>query len=216
MGYYRAGFTDITGVDIAPMPRYPFSFIQADALAYVAAHGHEYDVIHASPPCQAYSEATPVAYRELHPDLIVPLRQRLQALGRPYVIENVENARQHLCDPVMLCGTMFGLHFWRHRYFEVWPRLFALLPSCAHRHRQVTAMIDGESRHVQTPVLCTGGGDGRRHKRKTHRPRQPVKEIRWAMEIDWMTQGELSEAIPPAYTEWIGRRLMEQLEMAVK
>lgn len=211
-GYQRAGFY-VVGADIEPQPHYcGDEFIQADALEYLAtADLSRYVAIHASPPCQAYSEATPMAHRANHPDLIAPVRELLQATGKPYVIENVESARAHLIEPVKLCGSMFGLHLWRHRYFEIWPRPFALLPPCAHKHAVVPALIDGDMRNVQTPVLCTGGGDGQRAARRTHRPRQPVKEIRWAMEIDWMTQSELTEAIPPAYTEWIGQHLMQAI-----
>jgi DNA (cytosine-5)-methyltransferase 1 len=207
-GYQMAGF-HVTGIDNRKQPRYAGdTFVQADALEYVAEHGHEYDCIHASPPCQAYSEATPMAHRSNHADLIEPTRELLQTSGKPYVIENVESARHLLHEPVMLCGSMFGLHLWRHRYFEIWPRVFALLSPCIHKHRLVTATIDGALVSVQTPVLCTGGGDGKLASRRTHRPRQPVKEVRWAMEIDWMVQNELTEAIPPAYSRWIGLQLL--------
>lgn len=215
MGYHRAGF-DVTGVDIRPQKNYPFAFIQADALEYGAEHGYEFDAIHASPPCQAYSEATPMAHRGNHPDLIAPTRELLRAISKPYAIENVKSARHLLHEPVKLCGSMFGLYLWRHRYFEIHPNAFAFLPPCVHRHALVSVAIDGAIRDVQTPVLCTGGGDGRRNKRKTHRPRQPVKEIRWAMQIDWMTQDELTEAIPPAYTEWIGAHLIAALKGATE
>lgn len=94
MGYYRAGF-DVTGIDIKHQPRYPFAFVQADALEYVAEHGHEYDVIHASPPCQRYSKARNLQGNE-HPDLIAPVRNLLQASGKPYVIENVQGAGEKL------------------------------------------------------------------------------------------------------------------------
>lgn len=211
MGYYRAGFTEIVGVDIVPMPRYPFRFVRGDALEFVAAHGHEFDAIHASPPCQGYSEATPIERRGDHPDLIEPTRKLLQATGQPFVIENVENARRHLINPVKLCGSMFGLPFWRHRYFEVWPPMATLTPPCQHKHKYVDAVIEGQPRSILTPILPTGGGDGKRSCRRTHRPRQPVAEIRWGMGIDWMVQDELTEAIPPAYTEWIGRQLLEAI-----
>jgi DNA (cytosine-5)-methyltransferase 1 len=203
MGYHRAGF-DVVGVDNRPQPHYPFEFYQADALEFCAQHGAEYDVIHASPPCQAYSEATPVLYRALHPDLIAPTRDALQATGHPYVIENVESARALLVNPVMLCGTMFLLPIWRHRYFELFPRVFVLVHPCNHNRTPVE--IDGIQ--LQVPVLCTGGGDGQRANRKTHRPRGKVCDIRLAMGIDWMVQSELTEAIPPAYTEFIGRQLI--------
>src|SRR3989304_4174740 len=92
MGYFDAGFR-VIGVDIAPQKHYPFTFIQADALEYCAAHGAEFDAIHASPPCQRYSIATPIRHRDNHPDLIAPTRVALQLTGKPFVIENVENAR---------------------------------------------------------------------------------------------------------------------------
>jgi DNA (cytosine-5)-methyltransferase 1 len=153
-----------------------------------------------------------MAHRSNHADLIGPTRDLLLATAKPYVIENVESARHLLHDPLKLCGSMFGLHLWRHRYFEIRPSLFSLLSPCVHKHRKVAVCIDGEWRMVQTPILATGGGDGRRAARRTHRPRQPVKEVRWAMEIDWMTQNELTEAIPPAYTRFIGRQLLAAVE----
>jgi DNA (cytosine-5)-methyltransferase 1 len=118
VGYHRAGF-EVVGVDINPQPRFPFEFHQGDAIEYIREHGHEFDVIHASPPCQRFSEATPMERRDKHPDLIAPTREAMQATGKPYVIENVENARAELANPVKLCGTMFGLPIWRHRYFEI-------------------------------------------------------------------------------------------------
>lgn len=130
MGYYRAGF-DVVGVDIAPQPHYPFAFHQADALDFLAEHGHEFDAIHASPPCQLYS-TTKYAHEDngTHPDLLAPTRQALIECGIPYVIENVEGAP--LIDPLTLCGSEFGLRapdvdglplaLRRHRLFEssVW------------------------------------------------------------------------------------------------
>lgn len=197
MGYYRAGFTDITGVDIKPMKRYPFRFIQADALEYLAmliesGEIAEYDAIHSSPPCQKWSEATPEYLRCNHPDLIAPIRKLLLATAKPYVIENVEMARYELKSPIMLCGSMFGLPIWRHRYFESPHLPLALLPPC---------------QHIGRPVLITGMGStprpeyGKRYK-------FPISEKRKAIDIDWMTAEEITEAIPPAYTEWIGRQLL--------
>lgn len=205
MGYHRAGFTEIVGVDIAHQSRYPFEFVRGDALEYVAAHGHEFDAIHASPPCQAYSEATPMQSRGNHPDLIEPTRGLLQAIGKPYVIENVENARHLLINPVKLCGTMFGLSIWRHRYFEIWPDVWALTPTCKHDRRPITVHSGSHTRKTWEPVRVTGGA------RTGVRPRESVDVVRWAMEIDWMVQEELTEAIPPAYTEWIGRHLLEAM-----
>lgn len=118
MGYHLAGF-EVVGVDIEPQKHYPFEFHKADALEFIAQHGHEFDVIHASPPCQFGSEATPMAARANHENLIPATREALKHAGRPYVIENVENVRVWLKNPVMLCGSMFNLPVWRHRYFEL-------------------------------------------------------------------------------------------------
>lgn len=208
MGYHRAGF-EVVGVDNRPQPHYPFEFVLDDALAFVAEHGREFDVVHASPPCQAYSEATPIEYRSSHPDLIGPTREALQATGKPFVIENVENARVHLKNPIMICGSMLGLLIWRHRYFETWP-IWSMSPgTCDHTRRPITIQIEGNTRKTWLPIMATGGGDGKgRADRKLCRSRERVDTIRWAMKIDWMTQAELTEAIPPAYTEFVGRQLM--------
>ncbi|MDX2708037.1 SAM-dependent methyltransferase, partial [Streptomyces sp. PA03-6a] len=115
-GYRLAGF-DVTGIDIHPQPRYPFNFVQGDAVAFIREHGAEFDVIHASPPCQLYSLTHRIQRRD-HPDLIAPTRKALETTGRPWVIENVEDARGELRDPVTLCGAAFGLHTYRHRLFE--------------------------------------------------------------------------------------------------
>lgn len=115
-GYWQAGF-DVVGVDIEPQKRYPFTFIQADALEYLARHGGEYDAIHASPPCQAFSKMKnpDKAHRKAHPDLVDPVRELLMRTGRPYIIENVPGAP--LLSPVTLCGSQFGLKVYRHRVF---------------------------------------------------------------------------------------------------
>jgi DNA (cytosine-5)-methyltransferase 1 len=198
-GYHRAGF-DVTGVDIEPQPRFPFAFVQADALEYLAAHGHEYDVIHASPPCQHYSEMTPLRFRDRHADLIAPTRQLLIETGRPYIIENVPNARRHLINPVMLCGSMFGLPIFRHRYFETsWGLMFAPF-SCCHDYK---------------PVLITDHGGPNANGPGKPRKRTPVEDKRAAAGLEWMTEAEITDAIPPAYTEWLGRQALAQLETAV-
>jgi DNA (cytosine-5)-methyltransferase 1 len=191
VGYHRAGF-DVVGVDIAPQRRYPFEFHQGDALEFVAAHGHEFDAIHASPPCQHYSEATPLHIRESKPDMIAATRDATLPFGVPYVIENVENARRHLVNPVMLCGTMFGLPIWRHRYFEVAPVWFLAPHPCYHRGR---------------PVVLHPGSNARKG-----RGDMGTAVERDAMGIDWMTGTELDEAIPPVYTEFIGKQLRAYLE----
>lgn len=193
MGYYRAGF-DVVGVDIKPQKNFPFLFIQADALDFLARNGRHFAVIHASPPCQAYSEATPLRHRANLPRLIAPTREALQKLGKPYVIENVENARAHLIDPLMLCGTMFGLSVWRHRYFESNVELLPPKP-CSHVGRPVTLHSGSNTRKT---VGCTG-----------------VAAAREAMGIEWMTKVELWEAIPPVFTEHVGKRLVSYLRKEV-
>ena len=197
MGYHRAGF-DVVGVDIKPQPRYPFEFVQDDALEYVAAHGHEFDAIHASPPCQRYSVATQVHGTEQvssHPDLLEPTRNLLVMQTAPYVIENVPGAP--LDGFLMLCGSMFGLEVRRHRFFEGNVPLMSPF-ICDH---SIPAI----------PVYGhTGAGVNRGRERERGRS-NGVDDWRRAMAIDWMTSVELAEAIPPAYTEYIGRHLMAVL-----
>ena len=189
MGYSRAGFTDIVGVDSAPQKHYPFAFVQADALEYVAAHGRDFDFIHASPPCQAYSKLTPQAYKANHPDLILSVSALLRSIGKPYVVENVSGARHLLNAPLLLCGSMFGLPIFRHRFFEC---SFTMLSfSCAHDF---------------LPILISGT-----IRRKGQKRTEPSVSIRKkAMGIDWMSGRELDQAVPPAYTEFIGNHFLSQ------
>lgn len=198
MGYHMAGF-DVVGVDKHPQPRYPFPFVRGDALEYVALHGHEYDVIHASPPCQAYSRIENVVrgkFRERSPlrvDLVAQTRATLTATGKPYVIENVPGAP--LIDPMMLCGLMFGLRVIRHRLFE--SNVFMLAPSHRSHTGVYTNAFAGVSgfRHGATHICVTGNNF-------------IVEDARVAMGIDWMLARELTQAIPPAYTRWIGEQLL--------
>ena len=194
MGYHLAGF-DVVGVDHIEQPRYPFEFHCADAFEFCQKYGHMYDVIHASPPCQAYSCCTPVEYRGRHPDLIDPVRELLESTGKPFIIENVSGARRLLREPVMLCGTMFGLPLWRHRYFEIWPRL------------PLSVYSQLKCKHDGPPVLVTGRVRFDVHRKTGY----SVAEKRAAMQIEWMTTKELDEAIPPAYTQWIGTQILAQL-----
>jgi len=182
-GYHLAGFDDIVGVDIKLQPRYPFEFVQADALDYVAEHGQEFDVIHASPPCQAFTNARVIHGRE-HPDLLTPTRDSLDRVGKPWVIENVPGAPMRV--DLMLCGSMFGeSRLKRHRWFEFWAVLpLMLLPPCGHS-KQIVSVF--------------GHGGHRYH---------GVAEWREVMGIDWMIRDELAQAIPPAYTEWIGSKIL--------
>jgi DNA (cytosine-5)-methyltransferase 1 len=202
MGYFRAGF-EIVGVDIRPQPRYPFAFVQGDALEYLAAHGREFDAIHASPPCQAHSALSTMWNAKKHQSLIQATRAALEAVGRPFVIENVPGAP--LRDPILLCGSHFklrtadGTRLRRHRLFETPPYVRRRLWSCRHQKGERT-------------IGVYGGGHGVSLHRYQHGERSfTAAEQREAMGIDWMTVDELSQAIPPAYTEHIGRQLLTKL-----
>lgn len=200
-GYQRAGFY-VVGIDNRPQPHYPFPFIQADALEYCAAHGHEFDVIHASPPCQAYgamrnvNDARGIPNR--HPDLIEATRKALVQTGRPYVIENVQGAP--LKTQIVICGYSLGLkRLARHRHFE--SNLLLLSVPCTHRGREVIGVYGARP-------------DGHRVGPKRYKltfTASSIDEARELMGIDWMTWDELREAIPPAYTEFIGRQLIQAL-----
>lgn len=197
VGYSRAGF-DVVGVDIVPRPNNPLPFIQADALTLDPKFIALFDAIHASPPCQSYSD---LAKRNGNgadwPRLVEPVREMLVASGRPYVIENVEGSPLH--NPVVLCGTMFpGLRVLRHRLFET--NFVVSVPSHP-KHPKVHTFDKRKSHFGKTDewrdfVQVTGGGNS------------SLAAARDAMGIDWMTKAEINEAIPPAYTEFIGRQLM--------
>jgi DNA (cytosine-5)-methyltransferase 1 len=198
VGYHRAGFT-VVGVDNRPQPRYPFEFHQADALEFLAAHGHEYDAIHASPPCQRFSSAT---FFRLHEDLLTPTIELLQALDRLWIVENVPRAPLSSWS-TELCGLMFDLKVLRHRRFEC----RSLILSPPHpSHRNIKIGVNG--------FACLAGcGDASRQ----HRIRTPADhrtKAAWAraIGIDWMTRDELAQAIPPAYTEYIGGHLRRIIE----
>ncbi|MFH0958160.1 MAG: DNA cytosine methyltransferase [Pseudomonadota bacterium] len=196
MGYHRAGF-EVVGVDIKPQPHFPFEFHLADALTYPL---DGFDVIHASPPCQAHS-----ALKHLHPEkqyecFIGRTRPLLEKTGRPWVIENVPGAPLRI--PVMLCGSSFGLRVRRHRLFESSIQFITGLP-CDHK--------------TQGRPIDVSGTGGRRINRRpddhggnTNKPRS-IREAQEAMGIDWMTRYELSQAIPPAYTEFIGRQIINAI-----
>lgn len=201
-GYHDAGF-DVVGVDINEQPNYPYRFVCADALDFVRAWVREewpvYSAIHASPPCQAYSVATRASGDpSSHPDLVAETRELLEATGLPYVIENVPGAPLH--NPIQLCGSSFGLDVRRHRLFETnWPLMAA---PCAH-HLQVEPKYDvyEHGRWYKSPVVKAYGSGG--GKAMEHWPA--------AMQIDWMDSKGLAQAIPPAYTEYIGQHLLRHL-----
>ena len=260
MGYHRAGFHEIVGVDIAPQPRYPFEFVQANALEFLAEHGHEFDAIHASPPCQGYSimHNLPWLRGRDYPLLILPTIEMLEALGKPYVVENVMGARHgarglrkrgleaHGLQAGWLCGTMFGLPFYRHRLFATnWMWLAPWHPNhqgvvkpgrmLGDRANQVVvshtklredgrpkdtkiSLYGMDSNHslrlrpgyehvpFSYPTL-TNGQNGAQGNGVGIGHAKGWRLAAEAMGIDWMQREELTQAIPPAYTEFIGRQL---------
>jgi DNA (cytosine-5)-methyltransferase 1 len=206
MGYHRAGF-EVVGVDINPQPRFPFTFIQADAMTYPL---DGFDAIHASPPCQAYS-ITKNAHSREHPDLVPATLERLQVSGVPWIVENVVGAP--LPDPVTLCGSMFDLvaddHYLgapvqlkRHRLFASSGLLLAPGP-CRHRSGMRVGGVYGgawsKNKTIDPSVKRTGG----------YAPPDDVQRV--LMGIDWMTRKELNQAIPPAYTHHLGLQVMAWL-----
>lgn len=215
MGYHMAGF-DVVGVDIEPQPRYPFQFVQADALMLDRDFVAGFDAIHASPPCQAHSSISRVSGRqEHHVDRIEETREMLTATGKPWVIENVIGAP--LRDPFMLCGTMFGLQtscgaeLRRHRLFEAnW--FVGLLPSCQHGHSVVGVYGGHAHDRRRKTISITGSTPQQNVVRNRSRLTFPVHEAQRAMGIDWLSMKGLSQAIPPAYTHFIGRRLLMHVQ----
>lgn len=195
MGLHRAGFY-VTGVDIADQPQYPFAFIRADALTIDFSN---FDFVWASPPCQAYTGMQRLntrAPKREHPRLIEPVRAKLAASGVLFVIENVPGAP--LFSPVVLCGSMFGLKVRRHRLFEC---NFAVQPpKCAHPKESPIAVYGD---HPQSP------GDKRM---RVNRART-LAEGQDAMGIDWMPWRPLTQAIPPAYSEFIGRAAIAHISL---
>lgn len=206
-GYADVGF-EMTGVDLYPQPHYPYRFVQADWAEYLAKHWQEYDFIHASPPCQAYSGMRRITLSRFgkapeHPDLIAPVREALQETGKPFVIENVQNAP--LNTQLVICGSAMGLpHLARHRHFES-NLLLMSGPRCQHRRNEYTIGIYGAK------------PDGRRVSYRQHRlvrVARSLDEARAEMGIDWMDWAEITQAIPPAYTRFIGAQVMQALGLA--
>lgn len=200
VGYARAGF-EVVGVDIAPQPNYPFEFIQGNALRLDRDFLASFDAVHASPPCQSYSDlAKRNRNGHMWPRLVEPTRKLLRSLGVPYVIENVEGAP--LLEPVVLCGTMFpGLRVIRHRLFE------SNVELTVPRHGKHPLVFTHDKRKAHygrlnqdtSFVQVTGGGNC------------SIANARDAMGIDWMTKNELNESIPPAYTKYLGRQVLRQV-----
>ncbi|MGW5229632.1 DNA methylase [Nocardia niigatensis] len=190
-GYHRAGF-EVIGVDIAAQPNYPFTFHRSDALEFLADHGHDFDAIHASPPCQHYTPLHALHPDKTYPDLVAAVRDTLDTLGRPYVIENVMAAPLRKDRSITLCGGMFGLRTYRHRRFES-PLSLIAPPHPAHVIR--TATRQRRQRWAEGWHISVTGDVGRYVGPE-------------AMGIDWMTGDELCQAIPPAYTHHIGAQLL--------
>lgn len=201
-GYHDAGF-DVVGVDINPQPRYPFEFIQADALE-VSLDG--YDAIHASPPCQGYSAANNIHQRTDHPLHIGAVRERLIAAGVPYVIENVEGAKSSMINPVTVCGLSLGLNVRRHRLFEC--SFPVMVPPCTGHERDYLIVFGQGGARTRAKQIGRTAKNGPILRRGTASWEASCE----AMGIDWMRRPELSEAIPPRYTEHIGGYLMSALE----
>ena len=204
VGYHRAGF-EVVGIDINDQPRFPYEFEQQDAL-FVLRDGWMggypisdwFDAIHASPPCQAYTQAA-LSQRnqgKTYPDLIGPVRELLQATGLPWVIENVPGAPMR-CD-IRICGCQVGLELRRVRWFETSWQAFRLAHPCHHTGPVPSVVGHGTPSWVRQQLGFN----------------PTIADYRAAMGIDWMNRNELSEAIPPAYTELIGHQLLTHLKAA--
>lgn len=208
-GYARAGFA-VVGVDLEPQPNYPplFRFVQADALEILANYEHgdrplgQFDVIHASPPCQGYSTMSN-RHGSNVPRLIDRVRWYLERIGLPWVIENVTGARREMRSPMSLHGGQFGLPVYRPRLFE--SNMLLTPPPKASRPKDPVAVY---GRQESRGRLLWTRNDGTELRAAT------LDEARTAMEMPWADWRGVREAIPPAYTEWIGRQLAAHLEVA--
>ncbi len=187
MGLHRAGF-EVVGFDLSPQPRYPFEFHQQDAFT-VDLSG--FDAVWASPPCQAY---TRMRHRSDHPDLYIPAREMIQLARKPYIIESVVPSPYE--SGIILCGSMFGLVVRRHRNFETSWMMFT--PQCRH---------DVQGRAIT--VTGHGGGKSSRHSDKGVKSEWPNY-----MGMPWATPDEVTQSIPPAYSEYLGKRLLESSMVA--
>lgn len=195
MGYHMAGF-EVVGVDIEPQPRYPFAFIQADAMSLDRRFLGFFDAIHASPPCQSYSPLGALSPHKIYPDLLAPTRAKLEDVGLPWVIENVMTAPLIKDRSIVLCGGMFGLRTYRHRRFE---SSLSLVAPDHPKHVILTATKQRKQRWAEGWHVSITGDVG------TYVGPE-------AMGIDWMNGDELSEAIPPAYTRVIGEQLIAHIQ----
>lgn len=206
-GYQDAGF-HVVGVDNRRQPNYcGDGFLEMDALeaaSQILDAVEVFDAVHASPPCQGYSVANNV-HKNVHPLLIAEVRDLLVATGLPYVIENVEGARRDMVEPYTLCGLSLGLNVKRHRLFET--NFPLMVPPCHSKHDGDWLLVFGHSVMERGHVVRkTPAGHNTTHRRHTTTARG-----REAMGIDWMNRDELSEAIPPRYTELIGHQLLAHI-----
>lgn len=213
MGYHRAGF-DVLGVDIDPQPRYPFPFVQADALEFLAsARLSSIDVIHASPPCQ-FATTMSARWRvqggtvaDDHVNLLTPTLAVLRALGIPYVVENVQGAKRYMRPTLLLHGGMFGLEVHRPRLFESSELILA------ERAAMASKPIGVYGDHPQNHYSTRQNGD-MKGRRSEFRRARTIGEAQRAMGMPWADWHGCKEAIPPAYTEHIGRQLLDILAVA--
>jgi DNA (cytosine-5)-methyltransferase 1 len=199
VGYHRAGF-DVVGVDINPQPNYPFEFHQADARTFLRENWKDFAAVHASPPCQASSALTKGTNKgRIYPQHVPYMRMLLNRLPLLSVIENVQGSG--LRRDLTLCGEMFGLNVIRHRYFEV--NGFDVVQPAHIKHRgRVAGYRHGEwFTGPYFAVYGDGGGKG------------SVADWQAAMGIDWTNvRKEIAEAIPPAYSEFVGRQLLSRIQ----
>lgn len=207
VGFHRAGF-DVIGVDAKPHPDYPYELVVRNAMEVLSDRTYldQFDVVAASPPCPRYSTITPSSTRDKHPDLIPPVRDALRQWGGLYIIENVPGAARHMDHPVRVCGSAFGLAVRRHRYFE--SNAFLVPTECFHEAQGRPVGVYGDhaqdDEHYRRP-------DGTRRGNKA----KSIEDAQQAMGIDWMTDwDDLTDAIPPAYTHYLGEQLRDALERA--
>lgn len=213
MGLYQAGF-EVTGVDIEPQKRYPFAFLQGSVLDINPQWAQQFDLIWASPPCQAHSALKVLHNAKKHLDLIPQTRVLLRAIGAPYIIENVEGAPLH--KPCRLCGTMFGLgvqdaDLRRHRIFET--SFSVTQPKCNHGARATIGVYGGHVRNRKRTIAPTGhdlvaNSTVRRLNREAGYPDFTIADGYEAMGINWMVRDELSQAIPPAYSKYLAEQFI--------
>lgn len=205
VGYARAGF-EVVGVDIMPQPRYPFEFHLADAMTFPLGN---FRAIHASPPCQAYSRLRHLPWLKgrKYPALLEATRARLVAVGLPWVIENVEDAPMPYS--IVLCGVMFGLPVYRHRRFGASFLMFQ--PEHLKHKHTLAAGRAAMAIHYRKSAGITGVIVNEISRGSLTGHATGAKETGRLMGIDWMRRDELTQAIPPAYTEWVGRELKRAL-----